>query len=119
MKKWTRWQDWVAVAAGLFAALSTLWTRQSGASLALMVIFGLLLVASGLVNLAMPGMPAVEWTQVVIAALLFLSPWMGGYTNLTGAAWTSWITGAIAAIVSAAAIRPSREVRTHRPATSH
>jgi SPW repeat len=119
MKKWTRWQDWVAVAVGVVAALSTLWTDQAGMSMTLMIVFGVLLVASGLVNLAMPGMPAVEWAQVVIALLLFLSPWLGSYTEQTGAAWTSWIGGAIAVIVTAIAIRPSMDVSHHRVMPSH
>jgi hypothetical protein len=120
MKKWTRWQDWVALAAGLFAALSTLFMPQVGASMALMLIFGALLVITALVNLAMPGMPAMEWAQVVVAALLFLSPWFGAYVASTGAAWTSWIAGLIAAVVTATAIKPSTEERSHhRPAAQH
>ena len=31
MKKWTRWQDWIVVACGLFAALSVLWLEVTGA----------------------------------------------------------------------------------------
>lgn len=119
MKKWTRWQDWVAVAVGLYAALSVLWTTQAGTSTALMVISGGLLVVSGVVNLAMPGLPAVEWAQVVIGLLLFLSPWIGSYTEQTGAAWTSWIGGAVAVIVTAAAIKPSTEMSHHRMMPSH
>lgn len=119
MKKWTRWQDWVAVVVGLYAALSTLWTKQAGMSTALMVVFGVLLIASGLINLAAPGMPAVEWAQAVVALLLFLSPWIGSYATQTGAAWTSWICGAVAVIVTAAAIKPSTEVHHHRIMPSH
>jgi hypothetical protein len=119
MKQWTRWQDWVAVVVGLYAAVSTLWTEQAGMSTSLMVTFGGLLVVSGLVNLAMPGMPVVEWAQVVIAALLFLSPWIGSYSAQTGAAWTSWVGGAIAVAVTAAAIKPSTEVRHNRMTAIH
>jgi hypothetical protein len=119
MKKWNRWQDWVAVAVGLITALSPLWTTQMGASTALMVIFGVLLIVSGLINLAMPGMPVVEWAQIVVGLLLFISPWLGGYTAASGAAWTSWIGGAIAVIVTAIAIRPSMEISHHRMMPSH
>ncbi len=53
MKKWTRWQDWVTVVAGLYAALSVIWT------------------------MAMPVTPVMEWVQAAFGALLFLSPWLG------------------------------------------
>ncbi len=119
MKKWTRWQDWAAIVVGLYAVLSTAWTAHAGMSVALMIIFGGLLVISGLVNLAMPGMPAVEWAQAVVGLLLFLSPWFGSYTGASGAAWTSWITGAIAVIVTAAALKPSTAEHHHRIVPLH
>lgn len=106
MKKWTRWQDWAAVIVGLYAALSTLWTTQGGMSTVLMVVCGVLLIVSGVVNLAMPGRMAIEWAQVVIGLLLFFSPWIGVYAHLAGAAWTSWIGGAIAVVATALAIKP-------------
>jgi hypothetical protein len=118
MKKWNRWQDWVTVAAGLFAALSVLWTQQESMSRTLMVVCGTLLVVSGLVNLAMPGTPLMEWVQAIIAAGLILSPWLGSYSSSTGAAWISWIAGAAALIVTAAAIKPSSEEH-HRMSVSH
>jgi membrane associated rhomboid family serine protease len=120
MKRWVRWQDWVAGLAGLYTVLATLWTRQGGASTALMIVFGLLLVAAAVVDLAMPGLPGVEWAQLVLAVLLFLAPWFGAYADRTGAAWTSWIMGLIAAVVSAIAIKPSMDERRHHmPRLSH
>jgi SPW repeat len=117
MKKWTRWQDWVAVAAGLYVALSTIWVASAGASVALMLVLGILLIASGVVNLARPGMVAMEWVQGVLGALLFISPWVGVYATQTGAAWTSWICGAIGIVVAVLAIQPSS--RTHHQAITH
>ena len=113
MKKWTRWQDWVTVVAGLYAALSVLWTTAAGSSTALMVVLGIALIISGVINLAMPGTPAMEWVQAALGALLFLSPWLGGYAMQTGVAWTSWITGLVALVVTAMAIKPSTEEHRH------
>lgn len=113
MKKSTRWQDWTAIAAGAYAALSVLWTSQGGSSTALMVILGVLLVAAGVTNLAMPGMPAAEWAQAVFAVVLLLAPWLGGFTSMTGAAWSAWIPGAVALVVTAFAIKPSTEEYRH------
>jgi hypothetical protein len=117
MKKWTRWQDWVAVAVGLYVALSTLWVAPAGASIALMLVLGILLIASGVWNLARPGMVAMEWVQGAFGVLLFISPWVGMYSTQTGAAWTSWICGVIAIVVAALAIQPSS--RTHHQSVTH
>jgi hypothetical protein len=37
----------------------------------------------------------------VLGVLLFISPWAGMYATHTGAAWFSWICGAVAIIVAA------------------
>jgi len=120
MQRWVRWQDWVAGVAGLYTALATLWTHQTGGSTVLMVVLGLLLVVGAIVNLAAPGRPGIEWAQLVVAVLLFLAPWYGAYATAVGAAWTSWIAGAVAAVVTAVAIKPSTEAHTHHtPRLSH
>lgn len=117
MKKWTRWQDWVAIAAGLFTALSTIWVAPAGASVALMIVLGVLLIASGVVNLARPGMVSMEWVQGVLGVLLFISPWAGVYASAMGAAWTSWICGVIAVVVALLAMQPS--MKMHHNAIPH
>jgi len=119
MKKWTRWEDWVAIAAGAAVALSTLFVPTMGASVAIMVTLGVLLIISGLVNLAWPGLVAMEYVQGALGVLLIISPWVGGYADAMtfGAAWMSWICGAIAVVVAALAIRPS--MQAHHDAISH
>ena len=86
---------------------------------AVMLVLGVLLIASGLVNLAMPGLVATEYVQLGLGALLFIAPWIGGYVNATGfgPAWISWICGAVAVIVAALAIRPA--MQTHDRAIPH
>ncbi|HKU09615.1 SPW repeat protein [Sinomonas sp.] len=118
MKKWTRWEDYVAGICGLYAALSVIWTKQTGASMALMLVFGILLIVAGVLNLSLPGTPWLEYVQCALGILLFVSPWIGRYYDLTGAAWTSWITGIIAAVVTAAAIKPAVDTQ-HRMRPSH
>jgi hypothetical protein len=119
MKKWTRWEDWVAIAAGLAVAVSSMFVPAMGASVAIMVTLGVLLVISGLVNLAMPGLVAMEYVQGALGVLLIISPWVGGYADAMtfGAAWMSWICGAIAVVVAALAIRPS--MQAHHDAITH
>lgn len=113
MKKWTRWQDWAALAAGAYAALSVLWTTQTGMSTPLMITLGALLVVCAVINLAMPGLPVAEWAQAAVAAVLLLAPWIGGFTSSTGAALSAWIPGAVALVVTALAIKPSADEYRH------
>lgn len=117
MKKWVRWQDWAVVALGLYVALSVLWTAQAGSSMPILITLGVLLAAAGVWSLAMPGLVAMEWVHIVIGALLVISPWVGGYATSTGAAWTSWICGALAIVCGALAIQPARQA--HRSPISH
>ena len=119
MRKWTRWEDWVAIAAGLAVALSGMFMAPMGASVAIMVTLGVLLIVSGLVNLAMPGLVAMEYVQGALGVLLIISPWVGGYADAMtfGPAWMSWIGGAVVVIVAALAIRPS--MRAHHDAVTH
>lgn len=52
-------------------ALSVNLTTAAGSSAQLMGVFGALRIIGGLVNLAMPGTPAMEWAQAALGAVLF------------------------------------------------
>ena len=117
MKKWTRWQDWVAVAAGLYVALSTIWIAHTGASLPIMLVLGVLLVAAGLWSLAMPGLVSMEWIHVALGVLLIVSPWVGNYTSNAAASWTSWIAGVVALAAGLLAVQPA--MKMHHPQATH
>jgi hypothetical protein len=97
MKAWTRWQDWVALVAGLYAALSPIWvgTTHEGGAVASLVVLGALLVITSVVSLARPAVVAAQWLIALWGVLLFVAPWVITYTALGGAAWTSWIVGII------------------------
>src|SRR5213592_505356 len=92
MRPWTRLQDYGALVAGVYAALSPIWvstTGERGAFWALIVL-GVLIAATALFSLAVPGMVATEWLTVVFGVLLFVAPWVLTYTDRMGASWTSW-----------------------------
>ncbi|MEE1622212.1 SPW repeat domain-containing protein [Zafaria sp. Z1313] len=109
MKKWTRWQDWVVVACGLYAALSVLWMEPAGASRGLLMTIGILLVVAGVANLASVAMPGIEWAQAVIALALVAAPWMGGFASAMMPAMTAWIAGGVALVATGLALKPSME----------
>ncbi|MDD0857654.1 hypothetical protein NHF46_07730 [Arthrobacter alpinus] len=52
MKKWNRWQDWAAFVGGAVAALSPIWTAHTTQSMWLMVVLGVVIAVSGVVNLS-------------------------------------------------------------------
>jgi len=108
MKRWTRWQDWVALAAGLYAALAVIWTTpRTSASVSMMIVLGILMIAACVWSLAAPGLMSMEWILAAIGALLFISPWVGGFAGNAGPAWTSWICGAVGLIAGLWALAPA------------
>ena len=65
-------------------SLSVLWVAMSPAALWSLVVFGVLLVLSGLWSLAMPGSVASEYVHIGLGVLLFISPWALSYAHLNG-----------------------------------
>lgn len=103
-KPWVRWQDWVGVVLGAYLILATMWTSTDGAAISAMIVLGVLLLIASVWSLSMPGSMTSEYSHMLLGVLLFLSPWVLGYTEMTGASWTSWIVGVLAVIVGAAAL---------------
>ncbi|HVK22049.1 MAG TPA: SPW repeat protein [Actinokineospora sp.] len=104
VKPWTRPYDWAEVLLGAVAMASPLWMDTDNAAMWTMVVLGALIALDGLVSLAMPGMVAGEAVQIVLGVLLFISPWVMTYTDMTGIAWSSWIIGALTVVAGAAAL---------------
>jgi SPW repeat len=103
-KAWTRWQDWAAVVIGVLVALSPLVVATSTRAVWAMVVLGVLIAATGLWSLAMPGSVTSEYAHIAFGVLLFISPWVLTYSDLTGASWTSWVGGVLAVVVGATAV---------------
>jgi hypothetical protein len=119
MRPGTRLQDYATLIAGLYAALSPIWvstTGERGAFWALIVL-GALIAITALVSLAMPGVVATEWLTVLFGVLLFVAPWVLGYTDRVGASWTSWVIGVIAVALGGSAVPMSN--RTHQQSMQH
>ena len=95
-----RWQDWATTLIGGLVALSPMvftktWTENEAWTA---YIVGGLIFAVGVVSLLFEQATYFEWTQVLLAAALFVSPWLIGFTAVTAMAWTAWI-GAAALIM--------------------
>lgn len=120
MKKWTRWQDWVAVVVGLYAALSSIWTATSGTATTVLIVLGVLTILAALSNLAQPGVRTTEYVEVAFGILMFISPWVMGFGGMTGVATTAWVVGAITIIVGVWALPSSMKLHGthHRPVSA-
>ena len=103
-KAWTRWQDWAALVIGVLAALSPLVVATSTGAVWALVVLGVLIAATALWSLASPDSVFSEYAHIVFGVLLFISPWVLTYSDLTGASWTSWVAGVLAVIVGATAV---------------
>jgi SPW repeat-containing protein len=116
MRPWTRLQDWGTLLVGLYAALSPIWVSTTGEHGAFWALIGLgaLLAVTALFSLALPGVVATEWLTVLFGVLLFIAPWALTYTDRVGASWTSWVVGAVAAVLGGVTVSISN--RPHRPA---
>ncbi len=114
MKRWTRWQDWVVLVAGLVALLSPLWSETENRATATMVVLGILMAVSALWSLAMPGAVGAEWSHVIVGVLIGIAPFVLGFTHLTMLSWTAWVTGVVAIVMGVLALPESRTV--HRQA---
>jgi len=116
-RAWTRPHDWAEVVIGVVAALSPLWLSTDNAATWTMVVLGALIALDGLASLAMPGMVYGEGVQIALGVLLFIAPWVMGYTEFNGASWTSWIAGVLTVIAGAAAMPVANAA--HRTAGQH
>lgn len=120
--RWVRWQDWVALVAGVYAFLSPLWTTTVHKASVTLVVLGVVTALVALVSLAAPGMLGPDGAIAVLGVLLFVSPWVMGFHATTGISWTAWIVGVVTVAAGATAL--PLESRAHRdvgrtPLASH
>jgi SPW repeat-containing protein len=111
-RAWTRWQDWAEVVLGVVAVLSPLWLTTTNTITWTLIVLGALIVLDGLFSLAMPGVVLGEYVQVVLGILLFISPWVMGFTDVNGAMWSAFIIGALTAIAGAVALPAANAAHT-------
>ena len=89
---------------GVLTALSPIVVATDTTALWTLIVFGVLIAATALWSLARPGSVASEYVHGVLGVLLFVSPWVLGYSDLMGASWTSWIAGVLTVAAGLAAL---------------
>ena len=108
---WRRWQDWATAVIGvLFFVTPFVFgaTASTGAAYTAYV-GGVLLLIAGLWNLAQPTNVAIEWSEVVLGVLVFIAPFVLGFTALSAIAWSSWIAGVLAVVLAGSVLYAERD----------
>ena len=93
VKRWSHPQDFVALVAGVYAALSPIWTTTTTAATWTVVVLGVVTAALAVLSLARPGVIA-DGLMAVMGVLFVLSPWVVGFAGTHPKAWRAWSGGA-------------------------
>jgi hypothetical protein len=110
MRRWSRWTDWVALVAGVYAFLAPIWTDTTTKASWTMVVLGVVTAGVALFSLAGPGTAVTESEVAVLGVLFFIAPWVMGFSSTTGIAWTAWIVGIVTFVVGLAGLPEGRRV---------
>ncbi len=107
MKKWTHPQDFIALAAGVYAMLSPIWTSMSNKATTTMIVLGIVTAGLALFSLARPREIA-EGLMALMGMLFIVSPWVMSFDGTRPVALTAWIVGAVTLLVGASDITLAR-----------
>ncbi|WP_287371065.1 SPW repeat protein [Oceanithermus sp.] len=96
-----RWQDWVNLVLGLWLVVSPwiLAFSQNAAALWNALIVGAIFVVLSLLALS-DAKPWEEWSELVVALWLLVSPWVLGYSALSAAMWNAVIVAVIVGVLA-------------------
>ncbi|MFI8972205.1 SPW repeat protein [Nocardia asteroides] len=114
----SRAQDLLAVVLGAFTALSPLWVDTNDNARWTLIVLGVLIAATGLIQMARASMSSADYAMGLFGVLLFISPWAMDFTAFRGASWTAWVVGVVTAVVAVAAL-PAMNERLHKMVPHH
>ncbi len=97
-----RWQDWITAALGVILFITPFVFGDTSQTAAAWTAYvgGVLLFVFGAGMLIAPRERNLEYLPLVLGVLLFLSPWVLGFSGLTAIAWSAWIIGVLAVLVA-------------------
>ncbi len=110
-----RWADWAAILAGLALGVSWIWHGMYGFGGGAMFVLGLGAIMASVVSITRPGALSSEAGVLAIGVLVFVMPWPLGFTDLTAAAWTAWILGAVMVLLGAFGLFRASQARKRDP----
>jgi len=107
-----RWQDWAALLIGavLVVAPFVFATGLAAPEAVAAYFFGGLVILGALINLAFPAVRYGEAIQIVLAVVIFVTPWALGFTAVAGMAWVGWILAVLLAATATTVVPPERRL---------
>lgn len=109
MRRMAHTQDIAALLAGIYAALSPIWTdTPTGRATGTMITLGVLTAAVALFNMARPDVIASEALTALLGVAFVISPWVMGFSDTRALSVTAWIVGAVALLAGAADVQMTR-----------
>ena len=112
MEKWTRWQVWLGLLAGAYAALAPAWTETDTTATRTMVVLGVVTVAVSLWSFATWEERFSEYALMILGVCLVASPWVMGFDNMSDIRLTAVIAGAVTIVAGILSV-PQVEDRMH------
>lgn len=110
-----RWDNWVAIVAGIALALSWTWHYLLGISGGTMVLLGLLTIMASTISITRPGAVSSEAAVLGAGVVAFLLPWLFAFTGATAAAVSAWVLGACIAALGGIGLAAARANRRRDP----
>ena len=119
MKRWTHPQDVVPLIAGIYAALSPMWTATTSRATTTMIVLGVVTALVAIGELVRPDLVPLEGMMALIGVAFIVAPWVMGFADTRPMAWTAWIIGAVTLVVGVADLQVTRMHHRDDTATSH
>src|SRR6267378_4895108 len=101
-----RWQDWINALLGVVLFITPFVfgdTSQTAAAWTAYVGGALLFVLGG-GSLLFRWNPTVEYLPLIVGVLVFLAPWVLGFSAIAAMAWSAWVIGVLAFISAGSAL---------------
>jgi hypothetical protein len=113
-ERWQRWQDWASVVVGVLLFVTPFVFGATDMMPAAWVAYigGAVLVIVGIGSLSSPKNQSLEWTEAVVGVLMFVAPFVFGFTGLSTIAWSAWIAGILAVLLAGSVLLAERGDRS-------
>src|SRR3989442_10619092 len=120
-ERWKRWQDWATVVLGVLLFITPFIFGATGMAAVAWTAYvgGLLLVIAGLWSLSALSMHFTEYSEIVIGVLVFVAPFVLGFTGITYMAWSDWIAHPGGSARRVGGVQPGGDPTTRRPTVKH
>jgi hypothetical protein len=76
-----------------------------------MIVLGAVTALLALAELVRPDLMSVEGLMAIMGILFFIAPWVMGFSDMRGMAWTAWVAGVITFAVGVADLGVTRSHR--------